>query len=533
MVTLPAEIAALLPKDCCAILYVPSARDARTQLAPLMTATGESKFDPHEPIREHPYADYLLNAGLVIETRPYVIAFSIQQGGMPRPVSTILVPVENAEDLVAATPDMKMMAPAIAAPGYILLSDLPNNVPRGIEPVTFPAGLYSVHCDLAALVLATRPLIEMGLAGLESGMIGGAPGINPEMGQELAAAYVTPIRKFLDSANTFAAGLVHSSGGYELHAALTVRDGSPLARTSTKKGEDLWEIAGTVDPKAPFAVVLGGDAAEGFNLTRPLWGAALSMYPPALSVKLRMWMDEFMPVIERLDGAFSMSGGFGPGGMEVATYGTVSKEKKFLEEYLALLSESPVQGEGVDLSEPTVRESGKAKVYDFTTEYDFEKLLGAEGMPGASTEEAERMMRAVYGDEGLRMSLAAHDGIFAFFMGRDRAAVDAAIETMHQSPSILDDEMQLAIARVNRAPMAMAGQVDITAFLRSVGQMQAATTGQRQDRDLSALQSVGPTTLYGWGSVERNTWTLGLSLPAQSVANLLMLESAMKSSGGF
>ena len=528
--TLPAEIAALLPKDTLAILYVPSAKDLSSKLAPLMAASGESGFDPFEPLRAHPSADFLVDAKLVDETRPYVLALSLQMGGMPTPAPTIALPIRDANDAKQRLTGLGL-ATGILADGYLVFDNpfsmQPTEPVRGINPPSFPSGIYGVYVDLAAIVQSTRPLLEMGLAAFEGGMLQGEGATDVVM-QQTARTTVTHFRSFLDSVSVLRGGFDSIESTYELHATLEMKEGSALA-APTQAGDDLWSVVTSIDPADPVAAVGSYDPVRAYKLLRPFMASSLAMYPSETAAKLETWLDEFLPTMKLMKGASSVSGGLAPGGIRATMFSSVRDEEQFLKQQIDLLHQNPVRGEGVSFADAKPRKSGAIEVYDIVATYDFKKLFGDQ-YDALGAEEVEQMAAMFYGDE-LPISMSAHDGIFAMFMGRNASEVDAALAKQggaHQ----LEEEFSHAIARVNEAPLSIAGRLDFVAMMRSIARMQVATTGEGQSA-LNALESVGPITLFSWLRGEGTEFRFGFSFPQSSVNNIPQLKQTIESTRGF
>ena len=526
---LPAEIADLLPQDTILLLYSPSADEMSKQLTPLMNAMGENEFDPFDPFTDHPSAGQLVDSGQIPRDRPLALGLSISMaGGMPQPVPTIILPVKDeaqAKAALSSMPDFGMPQPNFKS-GYVSLAMMPSSAPLGFQGPSLPGGAVAVHIDLATVVQQMRPLIEMGLGMMQMGAAQQTgTGMDAAATQEMIATMVTMTRQFIDSADTLSLGVAGGSKDYALNMNFKAKAGSPLAAMTTGSGFDLFKLAGSCDLDQPMALVMGGDPKKLFNSLKPFLEMSMSVYPPEVGQKFTDWMDTFLPMTEKLDGSFVMSGGMGSDGVRMTQFAGLKGSDGILKDYLAALEQNPLAEHGVSFEAPSSSKVGGQDLYKISSNYDMAKLFAGTSPEAAA--ESQQLIEAMYGEDGPTMQFSEFDQKFAFWIGNPKSGIESSMKLASRSPSELPAEFNEAIAQASGAPMAFAMRVELTQMIRDISALVEKSTGEAED--LSPLDGIGAIPVYSWGKGENGSFDFGASIPAGSLQSLFNLVQAAQS----
>jgi hypothetical protein len=389
-------------------------------------------------------------------------------------------------------------------PGYAA-NTAPSALVAGLRP-----GLVSVHVELATLVAAYRPLVDMGLGQFET-MLDQAPA-DDEVGldvEPLMEAYLGAARALVDGAE--ALDLALARRGDELDLCFDYRqreERAPAAATA-----DVTPLLGFLDPACSLRMVLNGKATDYLALFEEFTESVIGVYPEPLQSDVRRMValvDELDPLLlPGLAAGFDF-GAHGMHGTYVVRSAQPGDFQARIEEFLRTLDHDGGLLR-VGEAEPIVAGGVEARV--LSLEVQHEVLLSAvaemSAPSGGLAPEAEQEFRAtmetLYGRD-LRLALVPRGELVALVLAGDEAELRADVARL-ATPAAADAKLARLLAKVEGGRLGFAYQLD---FGRWMGQMFGALQGVLPAPGVAfpdRSASVG-----FWGSSGGRTWSGGTTL---------------------
>jgi hypothetical protein len=516
MVDLDPVIAALLPKDCLVVMVAESGDALESAIGPLVELDTDLPFDPYDPLRSDPRVAALIDGGHIATGRPYAIGFSVQLAGVPQPIPSMVVPVKNTRAALAAILDHSGLPVPTPGDGYLGFTLIEPTAGLGLSPMKLPKGALAVHVDLAAVVTQFRPMINGMLAMVQQTVAAGAAQSGGIDTSEFFSVYLDTVGKILDSAESFDIAVSSEGGAILGDVVFTAIDGSPLAEFAKGDGADLWSVAGSLDPSDPMSFVMGTDSARFVEASLPMWKASLSVYPEESRASMQSVMDQFIPIMSMLGGAFAFSGEFAATGMKMSYYADSNDAEGFVAKYAEIMS-GMVRGHGLRISAPTEKQVAGMTVQEFVATFELAESSGSEGDPiSAADQQMGEAMKALYGEEGMRVAIGGRDEQIAMSIGGDDTEMERVFAAMGASPSALPLNYQREIAAVAGKPFAVAGRIKLMELVRGVMELNA-TMGQPVP---PFPDDLGPAPLLFHGSGEGRVWQGSISLSKDAFKTL-------------
>lgn len=407
--------------------------------------------------------------------------------------------------------------------GYTGVSNRPgyaaNAAPNALL-AELRAGLVSVHLDLATLIAAYRPLIDMGLGQFET-MLDQAP-VDDEMPfdvQPLMGVYLDAARALVNGADSL--DLLLERRGDELDLRFDYREREERAGVAAVA--DVTPLLGYVDPASSIQMALNGKLTDYFDLFEDLTESVLAIYPEPLRTDMRKLLelqDELDPLLlPGLVVGFDF-GALGMHGSYVLRSPRPAELQAKIEELLRGLDH-----EGgllrVGAAEVLVVEGVEARVLPLEIQHeamlDALARMSSGGLP-PQAEQFRATMETLYGRD-LRLGIVPRGELVALVLAGDDADLRADVARL-EAPAPAAPELVGLLGHVANGTLGLAYQLD---FGRWMGQM------------FGALQGVlpGPVGTFPdceasvgfWGSAGGRTWSGGMVM---RLAELIGFVQAMQ-----
>lgn len=384
-------------------------------------------------------------------------------------------------------------------------------------------GLVSVHLDLAALIAAYRPFIDMGLAQFET-MLDQAP-TDDQVSfdvQPLMEVYLGAARALVNGAEALDLALERRGDEVALRLDYLER----AERTSSRAVADVTPLLGYVDPSASIQMALNGKATDYFALFAELTDAVVEVYPEPLRTDVRKLLALQGELDALLAPGLVVGFDLGAQGMH-GTYVVRSPRPAELQTRLEeLLRELDHEGGllRVGAGERLVVDGLEVRVLPFAIQH--EALLAAVedmsaasgGLTPADAQEFRATMETLYGRD-LRLALVPQGELLALVLAGDEAELCADVARL-KAPTAAAPELRALLANVEPGTLGFAYRLDF---------------GRWMGRTFSALQGVLPgagitfpdhQASFGfWGSTGGRRWSGGMTM---SLAELLGFVQAVQ-----
>ena len=207
--------------------------------------------------------------------------------------------------------------------------------------------------------------------------------------------------------------------------------------------------------------------------------------------------------------------------------------EKLLSTYESVLSNAALGAIGASFSGPVRSAVAGVPVTSFVLEFDASTLTqvmgvgtepdNAAGPDYAAEEELTRMFETMYGDEGVRMSVAQKDGQAVLVVGGDDAYLADSIARLGAGAGKLPEPLQAALEQVGDRSPSMVVHLDLGHFTAMMLGMTANFMPQAELPSVADLDGISaPLTFYG--TLEDHTWRADLVLDLAGLAQLVQLK---------
>ena len=457
------------------------------------------------------------DASQIDSSRALWLAFS----QTPAPAVTFAVPARDAAALIAAL-ELGGQAKTLASGGYVGISN-GGGLELHAEPPALAAkmrpGLVSVHVDLATLIEAYRPFIEMGLEQVETQLDSeasqAAPGA-PDMAP-MIEAYVDFAWDFFDSAEHLDLVLAQQGASLELQSTLSTLEGSPLAGWGTGPAVQLGAWPAQIDPKSTLSMAFAGDWASLMKRMQPMTEASLGVYPQVMQSFLR----EYISAVEGMYGLMGpvfAGGDLSAGGMRMG-YLVASEKPQELASAMTALSQRLPQGDdgfGVSLTPPEPVELGPVKAQRMRLQIDAAALGRSLGQAVSEADQIEldQGMKALFGPDGLDFTLAVHPKSVALAMGGDDDFARSVLSERSAAGSSVPLDLQRALAAVEGSNTALVYRFDMGRLTAQLSDLADALGQSSVELAMLPKESL---PMCVWGSIRGPVWSSGIQVELESL----------------
>jgi hypothetical protein len=424
LASVPGDLGKLIPADAVAVVYVPSIAGLEKRINPFVAEFSPGvKFDLAGLLGSTFGAPAL--GEHVDASRPVAIGVTLpaegggRRGASPDPV--FVLPVKDVEKAKAALGG----GPAVTASGsWIAVSKQPIDPSAAPSPLLsgMPGGDVALRVDLARLVARFGPDLDAALSKGAEGRKAGDP----------AAAIVEKVgeavKDLVGSAERLDLSLFLEDGRLDLDGTFVARPGSRL--DGVVNGGDLAGAVSRLPRDFAVEVALSGGLGPLQKMVLEFAKDLSTAFPAESRAAMERTQALGLEVLDQVEGPMVMGVDMGREGIRGVMVTGVKDAKVFREKLDATYASLGESGAGAGMRMkplPTTTVAG-TEVRGWLFDLDLGKLVGEAGAdaPGAA-EQAERMVDAIYGKDGLRMREAIVDGRVVWVMGDDDALLAAAI----------------------------------------------------------------------------------------------------------
>jgi hypothetical protein len=509
----------LLPADA---FLVVRARSIRTVIDDVNLLTGRSAGD----------AEYITTEKLLTELDAGVAEFAAQldvdrpaglavrlEAGM-QPAVWFALPTQNAEKLALALAGRAEPLTAIAAGDYLVVASQ-KDVTSPLGGCTVAAELagsdLAAHVDLAALLGAFRPMVDMGLDQAEME-------VTNEGGDEAAVAseYFDLTRDVLDSARGLRLQLDARANRIEIAGTFTVGEGTPLTKWFAGPRRDLGVGAGLLDTAAAFSMLSMSDPA-GIGQRQLDWFETMAeAVPEKLRGLMQLETEVWREMQPKTTGLSAASLDFALEGLRASAFVESSDPASLIASMQRFLVSKEIAELGVVVSAPSQREVAGTPWTEYTIRMDLETLARffdeQATIPPEDREEAERALALFLGEGGLRLGVAAVDRYLVTRVGGDDAFARSTAARVGAKPAGLGEGMIHALSRSTNAQAAWLFHADVGRLMNQFGDL-ASSLGQEIELPVELLGDSFPITAHA--VVEGLEWRGGIEFDAGDLARFV------------
>lgn len=357
----------------------------------------------------------------------FCLVLPAQQGGQPSPV--FLVPAKSPENFVRSLSSAPSKPKTSIEGDYVCISGSAA-VKHGTAPaaiaVGLPAGELVARIDVKRIVAYYRPILEMGLAQVESAMAT-QPGtvVNGVDLKPILKTYMDGVRSILDSGEGLDLALRLDGDRLEFASAMTMIEKSVLAGFGSKEKTDARQLARFLDPGASIQGVVGVDQSVMLQRFKPAIEAILQAYPEPMRSGFQKMMGSADELAAQVGSASCFSGDFAAAGMRFAVYLHPRDPSRLLSIYRKMMSSMP----GLTVEEAKEGELDGVHVTRMHARLDTKALLGAQGQAGDKKSQADltAMLEKLYGKDGLALTFGTVGDVTAIVVGGDEAFLHDAL----------------------------------------------------------------------------------------------------------
>lgn len=397
------------------------------------------------------------------------------------------------------------------APGYAA-STAPNPLVAALRP-----GLVSVHVDLAGVIAAYRPLIDMGLRQFEASL-DQFPSDGPFDVQPLMEQYLAFARGLLDTAVSLDFVLAREGGELVVRCDYV----ESVERPAFGPVGDVEGLLGYVDPASALQFAFNGKWTETLVLFEDFVDAGLEMYPASVRADLRQLLAAQRALDPLLAPGLVMGFDLGAEGMRGSYVMRSTRPGELLAALEALLRglDHPHGLLSVGAAERLVVGGLEARV--LPVEIHYEELLqtitdaSEDGETSEVGPQLRQSLETLYGRD-LRMALAVRGELVALCFGSGEAGLRASLERL-SAPASSAPVLARLLGRLDRGALAFVYHLD---FGQTMQQMLAALRGLMPGP--MAFPS-GPFAMDFFGARHERTWSGGMSV---SVTELIDFARAL------
>lgn len=447
----------------------------------------------------------------------FCLVLPAQQGGEPSPV--FLVPAKSPENFVRSMSAAPSKMKASIEGDYVCVSESAA-VKHGTAPaaiaVGLPAGELVARIDVKRIVAFYRPILEMGLAQVESAMAT-QPGtvVNGVDLKPILKTYMDGVRSILDSGEGLDLALRLDGDRLEFASAMTMIEKSVLAGFGSKEKTDVRQLARFLDPDASIQGVVGVDQSVMLQRFKPAIEAILQAYPEPMRSGFQKMMGSADELAAQVGSASCFSGDFGPAGMRFAVYLHPRDPAKLLSIYRKMMSSMP----GLTVEEAKEGDLDGMHVTRMHARLDTKALLEMQGQAGDRKSQADltAMLEKLYGKDGLALTFGTVGDVTAIVVGGDEAFLHGALSRASK-PGKPTQNAARALDQVGDLNPCFVVQYNLGKVMQGLGDLMG-----EEMRDLAhGVPSFSATLVYAggidgrvWrGSVSTNVAELGAAVRA-------------------
>ena len=473
---------------------------------------------------------------LIERDKPLVVAFSFGVGN-PMPVPTYAVPSKKGEEYAATVRKELADATVEVIGGYVVvsrqkgyaLSDEAHPITQDLVPGTLRA-----RVDLASVIEAYRPMIEMGL-GEARKSVGPATGmLTPDLPlsqtdvDALVEQGFAAVDVLLDSAESLELGVGADGDDLAVDMVFRAAPDSPLGVLSYGRDTGLGEMLSMLDAQSSLVWMLGMDMDALWEQFEPFVKNVAHVYPEDMKAGFLEHMEGFHELAPLFGNSMVGSVDFGRGSTGMAYYFRSPDPEGLTSGLVKLHRPEAAHALGFYADEPKQKKIAGLDATQVGLELNvhaLDEITGAEADP----EGLEFAMETLYGRDGLRMTVASKDNDVALVFGGNDDYVRTAVRRLEEGFGDPPADLERAVAEVGDASPSFVVRLDFGRMMGQFGEimvgMMGAPAGTAGPFPTTAS---APMTVYG--AIDGPVWKAGMTVDMRGMSET---QNLLQSGGGF
>lgn len=397
----------LIPDDALGLIWVKSLGGFQSELKKLVASVDENAAEEVD-IQELLALLELSDLGLDM-TKPACFAMGPPEDEFSEPVPVMVLPCKDAKKAGAELNAMGYDSDAVVRGSYVAFAPI-GTYTAGTKPNSLLNGLPGsdvvLRVNLGSLISTYRENVDMVLDMAAEEMTAEASREGPA-----AEAAIEPIIKFLgdvvDSSRMLDITLDIDNTAVDVACALTVGQGTPLAKGTAMGSGTVGSLAGYLPSSHPIAMLLSFDMQGLSKFLEPLYGAMEKELPEDQREGFKAMMSAQREMMKSLGNDLAFSMGVGENGFELVEIFTADDPVALMSKWQEVMSGDLLKSMGLSATygelQKTAAGSTRQKI---TMKIDWEKLMAWAGAPSGAGDELAPMMQALFGSEDLVMHTA-------------------------------------------------------------------------------------------------------------------------------
>lgn len=445
-------------------------------------------------------------------TKPLAVAVALAPGAV-LPDVTFIVPTTSREAFVAAF-GARQPPLAVEAHGEYVAWQARGSAPApasGSNPIAqdLPRGLIAVRVDLARVVEVYRGAIDVGFAEIERTLPTFAPpasdgGIDV---RSVLSLYLGAARGVIASAQELELAFDVQGSRVLCSQQLTAAPGSPMDGWGSDGTAGIEQVAHLVDHDAAFSACAAVDYARLYARIAPFLERLLAAYPAPLRELMASYTKRADSIARLLGRSQAISADLADGVLRQRFFVSSSDAAALLDEYERMLTAPEMRSAGLEVEGPSEVEIAGTRARQYRLSSESLARLGERSGGDPGTEALRRGIQGLYGEEDVRITLAAENGMVLFAMGGDDAYLAAALDRMASGPARAPSALEGVIAEVADQNPCFVARVGLDEILRAVDGILA-----RAGLSQPVLRELPDFTIELRAGIAGRSWKCGVSL---------------------
>lgn len=225
-----------------------------------------------------------------------------------------------------------------------------------------------------------------------------------------ATAAVKPmlefVKGFIDSARLLDVTFDINGTNVDLRTALTVGQGTPLAKGSVMGSATLPALAGFLPSSHPVSMMMSFDMEGMMKAFMPMYDAMGDEMPEEFADAFKSLMKANLELVSMMGDDMAFSLGAGSKGIEFVEVFTSDDPEALVKKWSELMQTETLQKMGfvAKVGDAQRTAAGSYREVEFSVDWDkFSKTFGA---PAGISEEVEPMLEALFGSKNLKFGMA-------------------------------------------------------------------------------------------------------------------------------
>ncbi|MDJ0521711.1 MAG: hypothetical protein QNJ90_06505 [Planctomycetota bacterium] len=386
---------------------------------------------------------------------------------------------------------------------------------------TAPEGDLALRIDLAAIVGRFRKDIDEGLKEMESGLDENLDRMPPGM-ESLGGMFETLAgfaKDFVNSAETLDISASIDGGSVELAFGFVAKQGSAL----DKPGHDhsgLAALAAHLPADLPINLLMSLDIGSMMEWLKPLMEAGMEDMPEDARAKYAQYIAESTEMSKLLGPNWALGMTMSDKGMHMVQVADSKDAKTYIERAGKLFSDDMIGGiPGFDAKKGEITKIAGIDVHAYQLSFDLEAMMKLQDpnakMPPEMLSKMNGFMETLFGKDGMTMHMAAVQGKLLFTMGgTERMA--AAIESVSKGGGKAPPALQKGLDKTGGKPTFLLN-VDVREIVKQIMPLVADIA----DEEMPAVPAGAPIPIMVWGKHDGRVYGGGLQVDVGGIVQMV------------